>query len=104
MIDITTESPAVQIAYQWLDAQKRTVNANGYVEKHRLERFAGLYISKDDVIRALELAGLKSDCYPRSNISKRVIKPLFSRIAHIPEARTMAYQISEHDYYANEEK
>ncbi len=104
MKDITTESPAVQIAFQWLDAQKRTINPNGYVEKHRLERFAGLYISKDDVIRALELAGLKSDCYPRSNISKRVIKPLFSRIADIKGARTMAYTVAEHDYYANEEK
>jgi hypothetical protein len=98
MIDITTESPAVQIAYQWLDAQTPTINANGYVEKHRLERWAGYYISKDDVIRALELAGLKSDCYPRSNISKRVIKPLFSRIAHIPEAGTHQRNVYEFDY------
>lgn len=102
MTDITNEIPAVQMAYQWLDAQTRTVNANGYIEKHRIERFCGYYISKNDVIRALELAGLKSDCYPRSNISKRVIKPLFSRIAHIKEARTMAYQIWEHDYARNE--
>ena len=30
MIDITTESPAVQMAYEWLAAQHKTVNANGY--------------------------------------------------------------------------
>ena len=103
MTDIRNESPAVQIAYQWLDAQKRTVNANGYVEKHRIERWAGFYIDKDAVIRALQLHGLKSDAYPRANISKRVIKPLLSRITHLPETRSMAYQIGEHDY-ANEEK
>jgi hypothetical protein len=103
MIDITNETPAVQICYQWLDAQKRTVNANGYVEKHRIERWAGFYIDKDAVIRALQLHGLKSDAYPRANISKRVIKPLLSRITHLPETRSMAYQIGEHDY-ANEEK
>ena len=103
MIDITNETPAVQICYQWLDAQKRTVNANGYVEKHRIERWAGFYIDKDAVIRALQLHGLKSDAYPRANITKRVIKPLLSRITHLPETRSMAYQIGEHDY-ANEEK
>jgi hypothetical protein len=54
--------------------------------------------SAPTVIRALELAGLKSDCYPRSNISKRVIKPLFSRIAHIPEAGTHQRNVYEFDY------
>ena len=103
MLDITNESPAVQIAYQWLDAQKQTVNANGYCEKHRIERWAGFYIDKDAVIRALQLHGLKSDKYPRCNISKLVTQPLVSRIAHIKEAKTMDYQIGEHDY-ANEEK
>ena len=103
MIDITTESPAVQMAYQWLDAQHKTINANGYCEKHRIERWAGYYIDKNAVIRALQLQGLKSDCYPRTNISKRIIKPLLSRITHLPETRSMAYQIGEHDY-ANEEK
>jgi len=102
MLDITNESPAVQIAYQWLDAQKQTVNTNGYCEKHRIESWAGYYIDKDAVIRALQLHGLKSDAYPRANISKRVIKPLLSRITHLPETRSMAYQIGEHDYVSNE--
>ena len=103
MTDITKETPAVQIAFQWLNAQTPTINANGYCEKHRIERWAGYYIDKNAVIRALQLQGLKSDCYPRTNISKRIIKPLLSRITHLPETRSMAYQIGEHDY-ANEEK
>jgi hypothetical protein len=98
MTDIRNESPAVQMAYQWINAQTRTVNANGYVEHHRLTRWSGYYIGKDAVIRALELAGLKADCYPRTNISKLVTQPLFSRIAHIPEAGTHQRNVYEFDY------
>ena len=96
------ESPAVELAYHWLVAQKKTKGVSGKCEKHTLERWANYYISKDDVLKALELAKLRSDAYPRTNISKRLIKPLFSRIAHIKEAKTMDYQIWEHDYVSNE--
>jgi hypothetical protein len=82
------ESPAVALAFQWLIAQKKTKGISGRCEKHTLERWANYYISKDDVLKALELAGLRADCYPRTNISKRVIEPLPS---HIPEFRTMDY-------------
>ena len=98
MTDIRNESPAVQMAYQWLQAQTPTVNANGYVDHHRLSRWSGYYIGKDAVIRALELHGLKSDKYPRSNISRLVTQPLFSRIAHLPEAGTHQRNIYEYDY------
>jgi hypothetical protein len=92
------ESPAVALSYHWLVAQKKTKGISGKCDKSKIERWAGYYISKDDVIKALELAGLVTDCYPSTNISKRLIKPLFSRIAHIKEANTMGYQIWEHDY------
>ena len=88
----------MQIAYEWLAAQHKTVNANGYVDPHRLTRWSGYYIGKDAVIRALELHGLKADKYPRSNISKLVTQPLYSRIAHIPEAGTHQRNVYEYDY------
>lgn len=98
MTDIRNESPAVQMAYEWLSVQHKTINTNGYVEHHRVSRWAGYYIGKDAIIRALELHGLKSDKYPRSNISKLVTQPLFSRIAHIPEAGTHQRNIYIYDY------
>jgi hypothetical protein len=96
------ESPAVALSYHWLIAQKKTKGISGRCDKSKIERWAGYYISKDDVIKALVLAELRTDAYPRTNISKRLIKPLFSRIAHIKEAKTMAYQPWEHDYVSNE--
>ena len=96
------ESPAIALAFEWLKTQKKTKGISGRCEKHTIERWAGYYISKGDVIAALALAELRTDCYPSTNISKRLIKPLFSRIAHIKEAKTMDYQIWEHDYVSNE--
>ena len=96
------EKPSIELAYHWLVAQKKTKGISGRCEKSKLERWASCYISKNDVIKALELAELRTDAYPRTNISKRLIKPLFSRIAHIKEAKTMDYQIWEHDYVSNE--
>lgn len=86
------ESPAIALAFEWLKTQKKTKGISGRCEKHTIERWAGYYISKGDVIAALALAELRTDCYPRTNISKKVTVPLSS---HIPEFRTMEYHKGE---------
>ena len=87
------ESPAIALAFEWLKTQKKTKGISGRCEKHIIERWAGFYISRDDVIIALKLLGLRTDAYPRTNVSKKVTVPLSS---HIPEFRTMEYHKGEY--------
>ncbi|MEH6533874.1 MAG: hypothetical protein V7735_21395 [Photobacterium frigidiphilum] len=77
----------VRIAYEWLDAQKRTVKpVKDYTTlKHCVELWGGRYVSTTDVILAAFMLGLEGD-YPCFNLSKRKRVPAFSRLIGIAEA------------------
>lgn len=80
----------IRIAYEWLDAQtkiKRRVHKE-YSLKHLIERWAGRYISRDDVEVAAFLHPDIEGEYPFYNISSRLTLPDIKRLAEIPEAFT----------------
>ena len=76
----------IRIAYQWLDAQLRTVRPGrkSRALKHIIERWAGRYVSTSDVEVAAHLLGLQGE-YPDYNISARMTVPHDRRLEGIGE-------------------
>lgn len=88
----------VRIAYAWLDAQKKiqTSCRQSYPIKHYIEKWAGRYVSQDDVELAAYLHPEISGKYPNFNISSKLTEPRRSRLKDVSEAMT---QISYHQNY-----
>jgi hypothetical protein len=97
----------IRLAYQWLDAQKKTKGANMRQTapiKHAIERWAGRYISTNDVEVAAYLHPEVHGRYPCYNLSQRLIWPNERRLEGIGEARTQNYQPRPNDnFYSSDE-
>ena len=80
----------IRIAYEWLDAQKKLTGPNpriwGEPIKHMIERWAGRYVSQDDVAVAAELHPDIKGLYPRYNIASKLTLPSQRRLANIGQA------------------
>jgi len=86
----------IRIAYEWLDAQKKTKNPR-YVPhylKHLIEEWAGRYVSRSDVEIAAHLHPLIRGKYPYYNISSRLTEPSTDRLKNIGEANTQGQRES----------
>jgi len=59
-----------------------------YPLKHLIERWAGRYVSKDDVIVAAYIHPKISGKYPLFNIDSRLVEPSRKRLQNISEAFT----------------
>lgn len=88
----------VRIAYAWLDAQKKIQSAcrQSYPLKHYIEKWAGRYVSQDDVKIAAHLHPEVTGKYPNFNISSNLTEPHRARLTSIPEAMT---QLDYHTRY-----
>lgn len=86
----------IRIAYEWLDAQKKTKNTTKklYTLKHLIEKWGGRYVSTSDVCVAAELHPEIHGIYPFFNISARLTEPSTQRLYGISEAM-------KHDNYRN---
>lgn len=85
----------IRIAYEWLDAQKKTKGKTTKVNplKHLIERWGGRYVSTSDVeVAAMMHPDVKGE-YPHFNISARLTEPSKKRLSGIGEA-------FKHDYHA----
>jgi hypothetical protein len=84
----------IKIAYQWLDAQKKTkgISVKGNALKHLIENWGGRYVSTSDVCVAAELHPDIHGKYPRFNISTRLTEPSTTRLDGLPEAMTHHYR------------
>lgn len=78
----------VRIAYEWLDAQVKTVGTSKKQRplKHIIENWAKRYVSSSDVELAAYLHPDIRGVYPYFNISARLTKPNERRLAGIGEA------------------
>jgi hypothetical protein len=84
----------IRIAYEWLRAQKRTINPprkNRFALKHMIENWGGRYVSQNDVEVAATLLGLEGE-YPSYNFSRRLVWPSERRLGGIAEAKTQHYE------------
>ncbi|MGV1099148.1 hypothetical protein ACUUL3_07000 [Thiovibrio sp. JS02] len=75
----------IRIAYEWLDAQKKTKKSSSISRplKHLIENWAGRYISQSDVEIAAHLHPDIFGKYSRYNISSRLTEPSLDRLKHI---------------------
>lgn len=89
----------VRIAYAWLDAQKKIQSAcrQSYPLKHYIEKWAGRYVSQDDVEVAAYLHPEITGRYPNFNISSNLTEPRRSRLTSIPETMTQLDYHTRHD-------
>jgi len=90
------------IAAEFLAAQKQTKHPRYHRVplKHIIERWAGRYVSEDDVSVAAILLGLKGD-YPDFNFSTRLVFPNQERLSNIDEAFQHQYKsVSSGDYFS----
>lgn len=80
--------PSVRIAYEWLDAQKKTKHLQDFCGplKHLIESWGGRYVSGDDVTIAAHLHPELKGEYRRFNISSRPVLPNRRRLLHIEGA------------------
>jgi hypothetical protein len=80
----------IRIAYEWLDAQKKTKNPRNVPNalKHLIERWAGRYVSQSDVEIAAHLHPKITGSYPNYNISSRLTEPSVDRLKNIAQAFT----------------
>lgn len=78
----------VRIAYEWLDAQVKTVGVSKKQRplKHIIENWAKRYVSSSDVEVAAYLHPDIRGVYPYFNISARLTKPHDRRLAGLDEA------------------
>lgn len=85
----------IRIAYQWLDAQKKTkgTTTRTVALKHIIEKWGGRYVSQSDVEVAAALHPDIKGTYPHFNISARLTEPSKDRLNGLSEAFT-------HDYHA----
>ena len=91
----------VRIAYQWLDAQKKTNSPipRRWPIKHMIESWAGRYVSMCDVCIASRLHPDIKGKYPRINISQKITIPCSTRLDNIPEANTqLNYKSNSYGY------
>jgi hypothetical protein len=88
----------VLIAYEWLDAQKKTKKPRNVPHelKYLIERWAGRYVSQSDVEIAAYLHPSITGNYPFYNISSRLTEPSTNRLKNIGEALTQQGQREEH--------
>lgn len=88
----------IRIAYEWLDAQKKTQNftTKTWALKHLVERWAGRYVSTSDVEVAANLHPDVKGKYPHFNISARLTEPSTDRLKNISEAFSQS-QRERHD-------
>lgn len=88
----------IRMAYEWLDAQKKTKNARKSFRplKHLIEKWAGRYVSQSDVEVAAELHPEIHGEYPCFNISSLLTEPSLKRLEGIGEAMKHSYR-SDHD-------
>ncbi len=84
----------IRIAYEWLDAQKRTQNptTKTYPIKHIIEKWAGRYVSTTDVEVAAHMHPEIKGIYPHFNISSRLTEPSTERLKEISEAFKHSYR------------
>jgi hypothetical protein len=84
----------IRIAYEWLDAQKRTQNPTSkiYPIKHIIEKWAGRYVSTTDVEVAAQMHSEIKGKYPYFNISSRLTEPSIERLKGISEAFKHSYR------------
>lgn len=84
----------IRIAYEWLDAQKKTQNSTSatYALKHIIEKWAGRYVSTSDVEVAAHLHPEIKGKYPHFNISARLTEPSTERLKSISEAFKHSYR------------
>lgn len=95
----------VRIAFEWLDAQKPIKTVKPILSKHRIETWAGYYVSATDVQEALDLHPLFHGEYPCANVSSLLVKPNTKRLENIPEAFTHPnYLISAPSYHYSREE
>lgn len=89
----------VRIAYTWLDAQKKiqTSCRQSYPIKHYIEKWAGRYVSENDVEVAAYLHPEIKGKYPNFNISRNLTEPSRTRLTSIPEAMTQLNYHNSHD-------
>ena len=82
----------IRIAYEWLDAQKKTANPvrRARMLKHYVEEWGVRYVSTDDVEVAAHMHPDVKGRYPNYNISARLIRPSESRLQQIGEAEKHA--------------
>lgn len=80
----------IRIAYEWLAAQKKTKKPQRSIHevKHLIEKWAGRYVSTDDVIVAAKLNPDIKGTYPGFNLSSGLTEPAISRLKGISEAFT----------------
>jgi hypothetical protein len=78
----------VRIAYEWLDAQNKTVSAlkRAFALKHLIEQWGARYVSQSDVELAAKLHPEIKGTYPYYNISTKLTLPDEERLAGIGEA------------------
>ena len=92
----------IRIAYEWLDAQKKTKNPRNVPDtlKHLIERWAGRYVSQSDVEIAAHLHPKITGGYPYYNISSRLTEPSVDRLKNIAQAFTQGqreqHQVSDY--------
>jgi len=80
----------VRIAYEWLDAQLKTVSPlrRAFALKHLIEKWGGRYVSQSDVEVAGQLHPKIKGNYPHYNISTKLTFPNKERLADVGEAFT----------------
>lgn len=96
----------IRIAYEWLDAQKKTRNPTTKDRqfKHIIESWGERYVSTDDVQVAAWLHPEIKGKYPRFNIGKRLTLPSKARLGNIEEAgKHPSYGDRYQDVYDNDE-
>jgi hypothetical protein len=88
----------VRIAYEWLDAQKRTQERYKHQRplKHMIEAWAGLYVSQSDVELAAELHPTIKGRYPNYNVSGDLVEPSLSRLNEVKMANTQPAYRDQH--------
>lgn len=84
----------VRMAYEWLDAQKKTRTATTATNplKHFIEKWAGRYVSTSDVEVAAYMHPDIKGVYPYFNISARLTEPSTERLKGISEAFKHSYR------------
>lgn len=96
----------IRLAYEWLDAQntRKTRSGKHRPLKHIIEKWAGRYVSRDDVEIAALLHPRIKGSYPDFNLSARLVLPSDDRLKGIGEALTQDYRESlDRKAYASEE-
>lgn len=98
---VTESMDCLEIAYAFLSAQSTTKSKReiGHDLKSCIERWAGRYVSVDDVELAMKLhpniVGSMRSC----NLSKKLVMPSWDRLKDIPSAFTQRYRFKIENYH-----